>query len=97
MTYAESAATYSDPSWRMAANMCVREQGQIIAGAADRPAADRELGAATTGGDGLAIDAVLAAMASLAGATLDTDQGLLSACQTVWPAVAAARYSQAAP
>jgi len=31
-------------------------------------------------------------MASLAGAGLDTDPGLLGACQTVWPAVAAARY-----
>ena len=92
MSYAESAATYSNPSWRMTASMCVREQGQICAADPDRPAADRQLGSATTGGDGQAVDAVLAAMASLAGAGLDTDPGLLGACQTVWPAVAAARY-----
>lgn len=73
--------------------MCVREQGLIYAndGRPDIAA----LGRGVTGGDVDDIDAMIAAVCVGPNwAELGEDQGLLSATQAAWPAVAAARYPQ---
>jgi len=95
MSYAEQGALYSDISQRQRMTMCAREQGYIYT--ADGRADIAALGRGVVAGDPQDIDAVIAAVCT--GPNWDSiseDQALLSATQSVWPTVAAARYPQSA-
>ena len=95
-SYAEMADLYrSDMQQRNRMEMCAREQGYIYCG--DGRPDIAALGRGVIGGDLGDIDAVIAAVCvqNTAGDIQKDDDVLLSAVQTVWPTVAAARYPQA--
>jgi hypothetical protein len=94
MTYLEQSERYRDMAERDRYEMCVREQGYIHATAADPSKA--ALGRGVTAGSMADIDAVIAAICVGANSALLGDDGdLLSAVNTAWPTVAAARYPDA--
>ena len=94
--YQEMHDNYRAPQFRERAEMCVREQGLIFAN--DGRPQIAALGIGVTGGNWSDIEAIMAAVASgTNGTAAVTDDGaLLSAVQSVWPTVAAARYPGAA-
>lgn len=94
MSYAAMGELYKDDAFRTRASMCAREQGYVYS--ADGRADIASLGRGVVAGNGQDIDAVIAAVTTAPGAgdVAGDDQALLSATQTVWPTVAAARYPQ---
>lgn len=93
-SYAETAERYRDELFRNRSESCSREQAYVYINDA-RPDI-KGLAAGVLAGVATDIDALIAAVSTAPGMSeLDTDPGLLSATQTVWPTVAAARYPQA--
>jgi hypothetical protein len=93
MTYQEDSDLYRSAEFRARSEMCIREQGYIYTtdGRADIAA----LGSGVVSGNWVDIEAVMAAIATVPGVgDLTDDAIMLSATQTVWPTVAAARYPQ---
>jgi hypothetical protein len=95
MSYRDQSDLYVSTSERNRFKMCIIEQGNIFSTNADPATAN--LGKLVTTGDLAAIDSVIAAICTGPNwSTLDDDLALLSAVQSVWPAVAAAWYVPAA-
>lgn len=93
MSYQDQSDLYRTGEQRNRMEMCVREQGYIFA--ADGRPDIASLGRGVVAGDLTDIDAVIAAVCvGPNSAELGEDGPLLSAVQSVWPTVAAARYPQ---
>lgn len=91
MSYQEMNDLYRDDKQRGRMGACIRQQALIFS--ADGRADIAALGNAIVGGSAEDIDAVIAAVSTGPNwDTVDEDQALLSAVQSVWPAVAAARH-----
>ena len=95
MAYSDMAALMADQTQTDRIDACIREQGAIFAG--DGRADIASLGRAVVSGSYGDITAVRNAVCTgPSWNTIDDDQALLSAVQSVWPTVAAARYPQEA-
>jgi hypothetical protein len=93
MSYADMNVLYHDHTERGRFDMCIRQQGYIFS--ADGRPDIAALGMGIVGGDLADIDAVIGAIVTGENsADLGEDGPLLSAVQSVWPTVAAARYPQ---
>ena len=85
MAYADMFGVYVDTDTRNRINMCASEQAQTPLGAGTT------LGDKVLAGDMAAIDSIIRAVASGPNsANLANDADVLSAVQSVWPAVDAA-------
>lgn len=91
MSYQEQSDLYRNVAERGRMEMAVREQGYIFS--ADGRPDIAALGMGVAAGNLTDIDAVVAAICTGPNSgELGDDAALLSAVQSVWPTVAAARY-----